>query len=542
VNCEDKLSQCKILIPAVKKNVAFADDLIKKLDGVMLIQRAIDKAMMLVDAENILVITDSEEISVICERNNVAVHYDRLLRLDERDALNGLGRFFAGFAKDDSYATVLWPYAPLVSAEEIKKAFNEFIKNGYEGLISVKGTRHEFVLSKTGLKPIKCFPTGREYFVEVKAFMIMQPAEILSRQIRWQPFELNDHRQEIKDYHDWWVCERLLKRKRIIFRVIGYNEVGMGHVYRALSLAHENTNDEILFICGEESVLAVSKIAGHDYCLEVLPQKNIENRILALKPDMVIHDILDTKAVYIKRLKAAGIKVVNFEDLGAGALAADLVFNDLYDQPRLEGTHFRWGRHYHFLRDEFLGAKPHSWTPEIHDVLLAFGGTDPTNLSMRILKTIDDFCRQHDIRIHIVVGMGYSHSDQIFEYVKAVGVERIRFTNQTGVMSKIMEQTPIAISSNGRTVYELAHMHIPSIIISHHDREQTHQFAIKENGFISLNVYREGETEEQVLKNFKILCLDHEYRRKLFDWIKEFNFLPNKRSVISEIEALLHAK
>ena len=51
-----------VVIPAVKKNVAFTDDLVKKLAGVSLIQRAINKAREITADQHIFVVTDSEEI------------------------------------------------------------------------------------------------------------------------------------------------------------------------------------------------------------------------------------------------------------------------------------------------------------------------------------------------------------------------------------------------------------------------------------------------------------------------------------------------
>ena len=48
-----------IVIPAVKKNVAFVDDLVKKLNGRILIQWTIDRAKELAPEEDIYVVTDS---------------------------------------------------------------------------------------------------------------------------------------------------------------------------------------------------------------------------------------------------------------------------------------------------------------------------------------------------------------------------------------------------------------------------------------------------------------------------------------------------
>ena len=59
-------------------------------------------------------------------------------------------------------------------------------------------------------------------------------------------------------------------------------------------------------------------------------------------------------------------------------------------------------------------------------------------------------------------------------------------------MSRIMERTPIAIASNGRIVYELAHMNIPGIIVPVNEREKTHAFANKKNGFFPLRGFNKN--------------------------------------------------
>ena len=71
-----------LVIPAIKKNAVIPDQLIKKLNGITLIQRAINTALELTRREDIYIITDSEEISLICERNNIAYFHDALLTLN----------------------------------------------------------------------------------------------------------------------------------------------------------------------------------------------------------------------------------------------------------------------------------------------------------------------------------------------------------------------------------------------------------------------------------------------------------------------------
>ena len=51
-----------IVIPAVKKNAVIPDQLVKKLAGVTLMERAIHTARAVAPGEDIVVLTDSQEI------------------------------------------------------------------------------------------------------------------------------------------------------------------------------------------------------------------------------------------------------------------------------------------------------------------------------------------------------------------------------------------------------------------------------------------------------------------------------------------------
>jgi spore coat polysaccharide biosynthesis predicted glycosyltransferase SpsG len=49
-----------------------------------------------------------------------------------------------------------------------------------------------------------------------------------------------------------------------------------------------------------------------------------------------------------------------------------------------------------------------------------------------------------------------------------------------------MREADLAITSQGRSIYELACLGIPSIVIAQHTREETHVFAQMMNGFLNL--------------------------------------------------------
>jgi spore coat polysaccharide biosynthesis predicted glycosyltransferase SpsG/CMP-N-acetylneuraminic acid synthetase len=535
-------SRLTILIPALKKIVAFQDDLVKKLAGISLIQRSINIAVELCeDKSSIHLLTDSEEVSLIAERNGIQHYLDSNLVWNEVGWSTMVSGYLEKTLKKNEYTLILSPYSPLLTADMINVAKQGLINSKREILKPVRTIERQLYDKKNQSTFETIFGNKTEtHSIESKAFVILK-TELLKiddnrkRKILIWPIE--HELLEIESYQDWWVCEKLIKRKRIVFRVIGSMKVGMGHIYRSLSLAHEITDHEILFVSDHKNVIAVSKFAGYDYWLGIYDKSEIVQQIINLKPDIVINDILSTDESDVRPLKKYDIKVVNFEDLGDGSRLADIVINELYDLPLIDGNNYLWGHNYFFLRGEFDNAKPHQFKKHINTILISFGGTDQYHLSLKVFKSIKFLCEKRNIKVNIVTGYGYQGYDELKDEVS--GLKYVNLTRSTGVISKIMEQCQVAIVANGRTVYELAHLNIPAIVISQHQREKTHTFAFHNNGFVPIGVYKPGETEQKVHDELIKLVDDAQYRKVLFQKLVKYNFSLNKVNVLDSINSLI---
>jgi len=535
---------CKlvVLILALKKDVVFRDDLVKKLSGISLIQRAIGKAYEIgIKNTNIYLLTDSEEIRVIGERNNIQVYWEADLVWNEDKYITTMKEYFNKVSLDSDYTLLLSPYAPLLTVDLIKLACENLIDSGRDILKPIKQVkRHIYDENCQDSSSFQVLFGDKQetHNIESRAFTLIKSTYFNSNSynphsvLAW-PIEHD--LVEIESYQDWWVCEKLLARKRIVFRIIGNKQSGMGHIYRALSLAHEITDHEILFVSDTENSIAVNKLAGYDYWLGIYTPGQLVENIINLKPDLVINDILSTTENDVLPLQKVGIKVVNFEDLGVGAKLSDLTINELYDKPQFVGGNVCWGVSYFFVRDEFNDAKPHRFRKSVSSILLAFGGTDQHDLSRRIYEAINALCKQYKIHIHIVTGPGYVGYESLKNQVDST----VSISNSTGIISNMMEQSQIAIVSNGRTVYELAHMNIPAIVISQHSREVTHEFSCMENGFIPVGVYDKGKTEHEVVQNLDKLICDESFRKKMFKRTLKYKFSNNKKRVIKKILQVL---
>ncbi len=526
-----------LVIPAIKKNAVIPGQLIKKLNNVTLIQRAINTALESTKRENIYIVTDSEEISLICERNNIAYFHNNLLSLNSNTILEDLQKILNKFIGIYKHMILYRANTPLVRSSDIDDAYTQFLLDPAKTIISVKQQDYKSIYSYDD-KCLYLQDSERKLYKEVKAFKIISFNSFVMNDRCSIPYVLpHDKSIEIESYQDWWVCEKILQQKTIVFNVIGSLEIGMGHIYRALSLAHEITDHKVVFVCDEKYSVTVNKIVSTDY--HVITSKNVTQTILNLKPDLLINDVLNTSLDYITKIKNIQIPIVNFEDLGDGGQIADLVFNELYDNVQPKGDHYFWGYQYMALRDEFYDATPHDFEDIITSALITFGGTDQNNLTLIALEAIIETCKEKNIKIYIVCGGGYLYKNELESYIDTQRYKNIEVTYASGVISKIMEKSQIAISSNGRTIYELADMNIPTIVVSHHEREETHTFASLEKGFINLGVSNQTNTKQKITSSFNKLTNDTDYRKLLFLNIKPYSFRENKHKIMKKIMELI---
>ena len=531
-----------VVIPASKKTVAFQDDLVKKLGGISLIQRAIDKALHIEDDKNnVYLLTDSDEIRLIADRNKINSFFSPKLDLNGIEGNKFIINYLQKLQSNCQYFLLLSPYVPLLKVKIIFDAIQAFKKSQCNVLKPIKKIKKNFNSKKNLSLYEMPFNTQSDLLsIESNAFTIFEASLLKnssSTKLSLQHWPVSHDLLEIESYHDWWVCEKLLNRKRILFRVVGDKKIGMGHIYRSLSIAHEISDHEILFVCDEGNAIAVNKLAGYDYWLEVYKKEEIVKKIIELKPDLVINDILDTTQEDILPLKKNGIKVMNFEDLGDGACLADITINELYDNPRFDSKNILWGNGYFFIRDEFNGAKENVYKNKVESILISFGGTDQHNLTLTIYRSIKDICKFNNIKMYIVTGPGYIDFEHLKEEVNNDVL--VELTNATGVISSIMEKSQVAIISNGRTVYELAQMNIPAIVISQHERECNHDFSVESNGFIDLGIYRDNITDIDVVNNLNKLIEDDSFRKMLMSNMQKISFIENKKKVIKTIINLI---
>jgi CMP-N-acetylneuraminic acid synthetase/spore coat polysaccharide biosynthesis predicted glycosyltransferase SpsG len=411
------------------------------------------------------------------------------------------------------------PTSPLLKRETLDAAIEYFIENNFDTVLSCINKPHLSWTEKDGqIVPNYEKRLNRQYLpknlMETGAFFISK-REFVKEHSRFgsnlSVYEIPENEAiDIDTPQDWWIAEKELLKKNIIIRVEGYSEIGLGHIYRGLLLAYNLIDHNIKFVLSEKSDLGIEKIKVSHFPYSIIQNDfDIVDIIKDFKCDILVNDMLDTDEEYMRRCKSTGARVINFEDLGQGARYADAVINDLYEKKNDRNNHY-WGSDYYCIRDEFLLAKSSEFRENVKEVLVIFGGTDPCNLTKRLFNIIQSI-NVDKIHYTFILGMGYKGANELIEESKLHNIN-VDFIQDVKVMTEYMGKADIAISSQGRTMLELASMSVPTILIAQNKREQHHEFGYLQNGFINLGLG--SEVEDDTIKQTLLWLINSPQIRK----------------------------
>jgi len=433
------------------------------------------------------------------------------------------------------------PTSPLLKRESLDSAVKLMLEDSsIDTILSAKEDTH-LTWSRNGEKFVPNYErrVNRQYltptFKETGGFLITRDSIITENNRIGSNVELYTLSQgeeiDIDTYDDWNLCDYYLKKKKILFVVSGYKEIGLGHVYNTLLIANDILNHNVEFLVDKESILAYDKIASKNYSVHIQKHNDILDDIFALNPCAVINDRLDTQAEYICALKAKGIKVINFEDLGDGALEADLVINAIYPERTIISNHY-FGHDYFILRDEFILSFPKPPKYKVGCVMLSFGGVDPNNFTKKVVEAIYSYCNSNKIKISVVAGFGYDRFETIEQF------SNINIYKNSTIISKHMQQADIIFTSAGRTTYEIASLQVPAIVLAQNVRETTHFFASADNGFLNLGLGVELSSEE-ILDAFKRLVENYDSRTYMSQLMAKTELSTGRKRTLNLINEFL---
>lgn len=442
----------------------------------------------------------------------------------------------------------LQPTCPLLHPETLDRAIETFLAQGVDTLLAATDATHLMWREEDG-RPVPDYPArvNRQQlprrFRESGAFFITRPEWIQAGDDigpRVSIMELpEDEGLDIDTKTDWLVAEALMRKLRVAIVTAANAAVGMGHLYRTLTIGDALLGHDITFVAVDTDARHVALIQEHGHAVVEAAQGEILDRLAALRPCLIINDILDTSADYVRRQRELGAFVVNFEDLGSGADEAHLVFNALYENSYPKATH-RFGYAYFCLPEHFAHVPPAEFRDPPQTLLITFGGVDQNNLTCQILGVLPGVLDAVPLsRVDVVLGPGYGHDAELTQTLAGLPravAEKVQVQRSVRNMAKVMRQADVAVTSNGRTVYELAAMGVPTISISQNDRETLHLFSRYNKGVRYLGM-ASPRTPEMARTALAEILARPDLRRAMREALLQTDLRGGLNRVVGEIQS-----
>lgn len=324
----------------------------------------------------------------------------------------------------------------------------------------------------------------------------------------------------------------------VVFRVDSSVTIGTGHVMRCLTLAKQlkQRNVNIYFICRDLEGNLINFIKKQDFTVYILPKIGIqeidnnnpiewykenwrqdacetleivETHICSIDFLIIDHYGLDEKWEY--SVKQFVKKLMVIDDLANRKHVCDFLLDqNLYLNYQERYKHLvppeckqLLGPNYVLLREEFIQAyhRKRIRSGDIHNVLVFFGGTDPTNETVKALDALA--LLDTNIKINVVVGSSNKRKEEIRKY--CARYPNFFFHCQVSNMAQLMSEADLAIGAGGTTTWERCYLGLPSITIIVADNQLEVTDAVSKFGATINLGWSHQVTSEQILETVKDL-------------------------------------
>jgi UDP-2,4-diacetamido-2,4,6-trideoxy-beta-L-altropyranose hydrolase len=270
--------------------------------------------------------------------------------------------------------------------------------------------------------------------------------------------------------------------RAVLFRTDASADIGTGHVMRCLAVA------AALRRHGVECHFASRALEGHLFeavraagCVQHVVAGDedaawVESLLPRLGRPIVVFDHYGLDDTIEARAARQAYGVVVIDDLADRRHACDV----LVDSGLLPGSGRSYrglvpdrslllaGPSYAPLRDEFARARP-SLRPRggcVENILVAFGGSDPTGETAKALDGIAGWRRSGaghpDVRVVVVAGPSNRSTAALRDRFGAM--QGVTLLERTSEMARLMSEADLAIGAGGTTSWERCALGLPSLV------------------------------------------------------------------------------
>ncbi len=325
----------------------------------------------------------------------------------------------------------------------------------------------------------------------------------------------------VHDLEDFWMAERLLREPRILFRVDGSRVMGMGHVYRSLAVAEalrEGSRAEIAFLMSADHAEGIATISKSGYPVRVFKPGGLDPLIESIQdfaPSVVINDLPLVEETYLRSLARLGTITINLvdtlDDLERVSRDAQFVIS-VMNEDRETPEGFYGGPNFAILRRHFQGRE-RAFREQPARILLTFGGADPQALTLKVARALAPL--SDEIEVVSVAGPAFPHT-RMFEALQRNLGRNLPLVRGVDVqIANLMLEADLVLCSGGMSVYEIAALGTPGLVLAQNAREDRRMREFARFGTIEYLGLGVDVDESVILDRVRQILADASRRRTM---------------------------
>ncbi len=259
--------------------------------------------------------------------------------------------------------------------------------------------------------------------------------------------------------------------KNILFRCDASKEIGLGHITRCLVLANQFRDDgHRVYFAIKNYQITIEKLKEQKFDMLIADKEFdyfdwIEEILKEKEIDVFIGDIRDGFPIeLISYMKNKNILTVAIDEPSPYAKECDLCFYPPHaniNKLEYKGKVFQ-GLEYVILRDEFYKSFKKKKN-DIPNILVMMGGTDAYNLTLPVVKKIDE-CKEV-FEISVILSRKHEDTDLLNQFTK-ISNHKIITYDKIENMGSFLNDIDFAISQFGTIVYELIVKRVPAKVLA----------------------------------------------------------------------------
>lgn len=510
---------------------------IRRLGDAPLLAHTIRAAKEASNIDRVIVSTDDETVADIARAHGAEVPFLRPKALTgDLSSLMPVVRHAVaesekGHARPD-VVVVLQATAPFRSAKSIDEAVAKVASGRFSAVVSVTSDLSLRWKAEDGLLRPLFDRAGRRdeqepVYLENGAIVALR-RDVLDTHDRFGDavgFVVLDKREgfAVHDLDDFWMAERLLREPRILFRVDGSKVMGMGHVYRSLAIAEalrEGSRAEISFLMSADHAEGIATISKSGYPVRVFRAGGLDSILDSIRdfaPSVVINDLPLVEETYLRSLGRLGAVTINLvdtlDDLERVSRDAQFVIS-VMNEDRETPEGFYGGPAFAILRRHFQGRE-RSFRETPAKILLSFGGADPQALTVKVARALAPLARE--VEIVSVAGPAFPHT-AVFEALQRTLGANLPLVKGVDVqIADLMLDADLVLCSGGMSVYEIAALGTPGVVLAQNAREDRRMREFSRFGTIEYLGLGVDVEEAAILDTVRRILTDAARRRDMSD-------------------------